>query len=72
MLATEALHSLATQHRLHEVCRALGEWEPLELQLPLRSVPDRLADREGARRLFRVDSKAYPGPPKHEKSKHKR
>jgi len=23
----EALHSLATQRRLHEVCRVLDEWE---------------------------------------------
>jgi hypothetical protein len=27
----EALHSLATQRRLHDVCRALDEWEPPEL-----------------------------------------
>ena len=27
----EALHSLATQRRLDEVCRALDEWEPPEV-----------------------------------------
>jgi hypothetical protein len=27
----EALHALATQRRLEEVCRALDEWEPHEL-----------------------------------------
>jgi hypothetical protein len=27
----EALHALATRRRLHELCRALDEWEPPEL-----------------------------------------
>jgi hypothetical protein len=27
----EALHALATQRRIHELCRALDEWEPPEL-----------------------------------------